>query len=149
MKAGRPVRHTDEMGDMIAARLGFGGLAFLDVRYAKSGRARPSIQRDAFTHPMAPENRAVSIRVEFYGFARARAGTASTIVDLDSDDACLGDVLSDLAARFQGLDAVLLDGGRLRKGFLANVGGERFVTDPETPLCRGDSLFILSADAGG
>ena len=33
---------------------------------------------------------------------------------------------------------------------IANLSnGERFVTDPATPLEKGDSLLILSADAGG
>lgn len=89
------------------------------------------------------------IQVEFYGVSRQRAGTASAIVELDSDSARLGDVISNLAARFPGLATICLENGRLRSDFLANVGGERFVSDPETPVRESDSLLILSADAGG
>lgn len=91
----------------------------------------------------------MSIQVEFFGISRQRAGAASTVVELDSDPARLGDVISTLGARFPGLASICLQSGRLRAGFLANVDGERFVRDPETPLHRGESLLILSADAGG
>jgi molybdopterin converting factor small subunit len=91
----------------------------------------------------------MSIQVEFYGISRQRAGTASAVVELDSEPARLGDVISTLAARFPGLAAICLESGRLRAGFLANVGGERFVSDPETLLRGDESLLILSADAGG
>jgi hypothetical protein len=29
------------------------------------------------------------------------------------------------------------------------VGAERFVTSPDTPLCEGDTVLLLSLDAGG
>jgi molybdopterin converting factor small subunit len=89
------------------------------------------------------------IRVEFYGVSRQQAGTSSATVELESDPARLGDVISDLAVRFPGLAAICLENGRLRADFLANLGGERFVSDPETPVRESDSLLILSADAGG
>jgi len=38
---------------------------------------------------------------------------------------------------------------RLHPAFVANLNGDRFVTDPETPLRTSDSVLILSADAGG
>jgi molybdopterin converting factor small subunit len=89
------------------------------------------------------------IQVEFYGISRRQAGTASAIVELDSDPARLGEVISNLGARFPGLAAICLKNGRLRADFLANLGGERFVSDPETPVRDSDALLILSADAGG
>jgi len=91
----------------------------------------------------------MSIRVEFYGVSRQRAGTAHAVVELDSDGASLGDVLLRLGARFPEFGANCLEGGRLARWFVANLDGERFVRDLETPLNDGQSLLILSADSGG
>jgi molybdopterin converting factor small subunit len=85
------------------------------------------------------------VAVELFGIARARAGVAATT----ADGATLGAVLADLAARYPGLAEACIDGGRLRPGFTANVGGDRFVTAPETNLADGDTVLLLSLDAGG
>lgn len=91
----------------------------------------------------------MTIQVEFYGISRQRAGTAHAAVELDSDDACLGEVLLKLGTRFPEFATTCLDGDRLRRWFLANVDGERFIRDPKTPVREGQSLLILSADSGG
>lgn len=83
--------------------------------------------------------------VELFGIPRARAGIAATEVVADR----LGDVFVDLGRRFPGLAAEVVDGRRLRPGFTANLGGQRFVTDPETPLHDGDTALLMSLDAGG
>ena len=85
------------------------------------------------------------ITVELFGIPRARAGVDRTI----STGNCLGDVLADLAGRFPGLAEACIEGKRLRPGFTANLGGQRFVTATETPLTAGDTVLILSLDAGG
>jgi molybdopterin converting factor small subunit len=85
------------------------------------------------------------VAVELFGIARARAGIAETT----ATGANLGDVLADLAARFPQLANTCIDGRALRSGFIANLGAERFVTSPETPLCDGDTVLLLSLDAGG
>lgn len=85
------------------------------------------------------------VTIELFGIARARAGTAATTAEGD----CLGDVLADLAARYPALAETCIDGRNFRSGFTANLGGRRFVTAPETPLCDGDSVLLLSLDAGG
>jgi len=85
------------------------------------------------------------IDVEFFGIPRARAGVEKTTSRGD----CLGDVLADLAARFPDLAETCIDQRRLRPGFTANLRGERFVTAPETPLNAGDTLLLLTLDAGG
>jgi sulfur-carrier protein len=85
------------------------------------------------------------IAVELYGIARARAGVERTTADGE----CLGDVLIDLAARYPLLAETCFDGRRLRANFTANVGGQRFVTAPETRLREGDTVLLLSLDAGG
>ena len=87
----------------------------------------------------------MSITVELFGIPRARAGVARTI----SVGNCLGDVLAELASRFPKLAEACIDGRRLRPGFTANLGGQRFVTATETPLVEGDTVLILSLDAGG
>lgn len=85
------------------------------------------------------------ISVEFFGIVRARAGMEATV----SEGETLGEVLTDLATRFPTLADTCIDKGTLKAGFMANLGGARFVTDPETRLNAEDTLLILSMDAGG
>jgi molybdopterin converting factor small subunit len=83
--------------------------------------------------------------VELFGIPRARAGIAQTTAVGE----CLGDVLVDLAARFPALAQTCFEGRSLRAEFIANLSGQRFVTAPETPLCDGETVLLLSLDAGG
>ena len=86
------------------------------------------------------------IPVEFYGIPRQRAGTARAV----TAGATLGAVLADLAERFPDFaDECLTSDGGLRAAYIVNIGGDRFVHDPSTPLVEGDTVLILSADAGG
>ena len=85
------------------------------------------------------------IEVEFFGIPRARAG----VDKVTASGECLGDVLVDLAARFPDLAEACIDDRHLSTGYTANLGGERFVTDPETTLSEGDTLLLLNLDAGG
>jgi molybdopterin converting factor small subunit len=87
----------------------------------------------------------MQVAVELFGIARARAGVAQTSAVGDN----LGDVLADLARRFPPLAESCIDGRTLRPGFIVHLGTERFVTAPDTPLCQGDSILLLSLDAGG
>jgi hypothetical protein len=43
----------------------------------------------------------------------------------------------------------LVVNGRLHESLAANLGGARFIHDPRTIIRDGQSLLILSADAGG
>ena len=63
----------------------------------------------------------MQVAVEFFGIARARAGTAQTT----AVGQCLGDVLVDLAKRFPALDGTCIVGRQLRPSFLANLDGKR------------------------
>ena len=83
--------------------------------------------------------------IELFGIARARAGVAQTT----ANGKCLGDVLADLSQRFPGLANHCINGRSLRPGFLANLGGKRFVTDQETPISDGDVILLMPVDAGG
>jgi molybdopterin converting factor small subunit len=84
------------------------------------------------------------MRVEFLGVPRERAGVAE--VELRAET--LGQLLGVLAVRFPPL-AELITADRLRPSFVANLNGDRFVSDPRTPLREQDCVLILSADAGG
>ena len=87
----------------------------------------------------------MQVEVELFGIPRARAGTERTSVTGD----CLGDVLADLAAKFPTLGEACIDGRSLRPSFMANLGGRRFVSAPDTPLAEGETVLLLSIDAGG
>ncbi len=87
----------------------------------------------------------MEVIVELFGIPRARAGVAKTVVN----GTTLGDVFVDLAQRFPALGEACLQGRFLKTGFIANLRGERFVSDPSTRLQDGDSILLLSVDAGG
>jgi len=87
----------------------------------------------------------MSVKIELFGIPRARAGVA----EATSNGDCLGEVLVELAVRYPELAATCIDGKNLRPGYAVNLRGERFVTDPETSLCNGDTLLLLGLDAGG
>ena len=91
----------------------------------------------------------MTLSVEFFGIARQRAGVARAEIVLPQKQATLRDVFTHLIAAFPSLSGECIAEGRLRSGFSANVGGERFVSDPATILTENDCLLILSADAGG
>ena len=87
----------------------------------------------------------MQISVELFGIPRARAGVAETVASGEN----LGDVLGDLAARYPHLAEACIDGRNLRPGYIVNLSADRFVTCPETPLSEGDTVLLLSLDAGG
>jgi molybdopterin converting factor small subunit len=82
--------------------------------------------------------------VEFLGVPRQRAGVAELVVDAST----LGQLLETLADRLPSLSE-LIDGDRLHASFAANLNGDEFISDPQTPLDANDCVLILSADAGG
>lgn len=84
------------------------------------------------------------MQVEFLGIPRQRTGIAK----LEIQAATLGQLLGTLAARIPSLSE-LIAADRLHSSLIANLNGERFVSDPATPLDENDCVLILSADAGG
>jgi molybdopterin converting factor small subunit len=84
------------------------------------------------------------MQVEFLGVSRERAGVDEIDVEADT----LGRLLGTLAARMPGL-AELIAVDRLHPSLAANLNGDRFISDPETPLANEDRVLILSADVGG
>lgn len=87
----------------------------------------------------------MTIRLEFYGIVRSRAGTAALNVSATT----LREALQQAVARCPALAEVCTLDGRLRQGFLVNLNGCRFVREEQTPLSEGDVVLLLSADAGG
>jgi molybdopterin converting factor small subunit len=82
--------------------------------------------------------------VELLGIPRERAGLSEIQIDAGT----LGQALTHLVARFPTLDALVTANG-LHPSVVANLNGDRFVSDPTTPLATTDRLLILSADVGG
>jgi molybdopterin converting factor small subunit len=84
------------------------------------------------------------MQVEFLGVSRERAGVAELAVEADT----LGRLLGTLAEQVPGL-AELIAADRLHPSLAANLNGDRFISDPATPLRDDDRVLILSADVGG
>ena len=84
------------------------------------------------------------MHVEFLGIPRQRAGVSEIEIQADT----LGQLLGILSARIP-LFNELISVDRLHSALVANLNGERFISDPQTPLRQNDSVLILSADAGG
>lgn len=84
------------------------------------------------------------MRVEFLGIPRERAGVAELELDADT----LGDLLTTLERRFPAFGDVI-SAGCLCSSFVANLNGDKFISDPRTRLSSRDCVLILSADAGG
>ena len=91
----------------------------------------------------------MAIRVEFFGIARQRAGIGELSLDLRQAATSLGQVLDQVASCLPELGRELVVDGRLHASLTANLDGARFVHDPATLIRDGQSLLILSADAGG
>jgi molybdopterin converting factor small subunit len=84
------------------------------------------------------------MHVEFFGVPREHAGMPA----LDVQAGTLGELLKTLAARNPSLGKLIAT-DRLHPSFVANLNGDRFVSDPATLLGENDCVLILSADAGG
>jgi molybdopterin converting factor small subunit len=84
------------------------------------------------------------MQVEFFGVTRERAG----IAEMDVQANTLGQLLGTLAARMPRLAELIAD-DRLHPSLAASLNGERFISDPQTPLAAADRVLILSSDAGG
>jgi molybdopterin converting factor small subunit len=61
----------------------------------------------------------------------------------------LGQALRELGRVCPALEDSVLRPGAIPEFYKLNLNGERFISDPETPLHDGDVLLLLSADAGG
>jgi molybdopterin converting factor small subunit len=84
------------------------------------------------------------MRVEFLGLPRERAGVPE--IELQADT--LEQLMGALTERFPAL-ADLIAADRFQPSILANLNGDRFISDPRLRLRDDDCVLILSADAGG
>lgn len=82
--------------------------------------------------------------VEFLGVPRQRAGISKLEVQAHT----LGELLGTLSSKLPAL-AEFIAADRLNSAAVANLNGDRFISDPRTPLTAQDCVLILSADAGG
>ena len=90
-----------------------------------------------------------SVRVEFFGIPRSRAQVPHVDLSVHGESVRLGDLFEQLANQFPQLAATCFDGTSLRSTFAANIDGQAFVSDPHHTLRVGQSLLLMSADAGG
>jgi hypothetical protein len=90
----------------------------------------------------------MTIRVEFYGIPRQRAGVAEAEVPVQGT-LRLRELLAQLAERYPKFAAECLADDGLRPGYVANINGQQFVRASEARLQDNICLLIMSADAGG
>ncbi|MAV37306.1 MAG: hypothetical protein CMJ59_17835 [Planctomycetaceae bacterium] len=89
------------------------------------------------------------VEVEFYGVPRQRAGVERVKLVFSTSTVVATDVVSALRRRFPDLQNDCLEGGWLHPSCAANVDGVAFISDPGTRLSCGQTLLLMSADAGG
>jgi molybdopterin converting factor small subunit len=111
------------------------------VRTGGAGASPTLFHAIICTSPISSQEAiATLMHVEFFGVPRARAGLSRLELQAET----LGQMLQALAVKVPSLGA-----GRLHPSFIASLNGDRFVSDPSTPLGEDDCVLILSADAGG
>lgn len=87
----------------------------------------------------------MSITVEFLGIPRVRAAVASTVVEATT----VAEALQAVGALYPQLARDCIDGDAPRTGYLVNINGLYFTTNPATKLNPNDAVLFLSADVGG
>jgi sulfur-carrier protein len=85
------------------------------------------------------------ITIEFFGIPRLRAGIGCVQLEASS----LASALSGLGRICPALDGPVIAEGRVHPAYRLCLNGDRFVSDPATPLAEGDVLLLLTADVGG
>jgi MoaD family protein len=70
---------------------------------------------------------------------------------VEGDGSTLGELIGDLESRHSGLQARLIDDGKLRRFVNVYLNDEdvRFLSGLDTPVKDGDTVTILPAVAGG
>lgn len=91
----------------------------------------------------------MQVRVEFYGLARQRAQCSQLTVELPGSETTVGHLLSEIARLLPEFGRECVTPNGLQPALAMNLDGQRFVSDPGTPIRDGQCLLILSADAGG
>jgi hypothetical protein len=89
------------------------------------------------------------ITVELFGVPRLRAGTGRITLPLEPPTTTLAAALDRLGLACPALEGTVIAGGLTLPGYRLSLNGDRFVSDPNTPLADGDVLLLLAADVGG
>jgi len=85
------------------------------------------------------------ITIELYGIPRLRAGSGRVTLEA----ATVGEALVGLGRIYPALARSVVMGEGVHPAYRLSLNGDRFVTDPQTPLADGDALLLLAADVGG
>jgi molybdopterin converting factor small subunit len=85
------------------------------------------------------------VTFELFGVPRLRAGRDVVAVEATS----LGEAFRELGAACPALDPSVVEGDRLKPYYLVAINGTVLTADPKAPLADGDTVVLLSADAGG
>ena len=92
----------------------------------------------------------MAIVVEFYGIPRARAGVSQAQIFDDLASVSFGQVIEEVARQYPSFGTgCTRDGRELLDGYIASIDGDRFVHGDDVTVSSGQSVLILSADAGG
>ena len=96
------------------------------------------------------QDRPILCTVELYGTARLLAKTAKVALVLPPQ-AVLSSVFMALAGELPVLvgSVIAPDRSKLTSGYACNINGLDFVRDPGFKINPGDSIIIISNDAGG
>ncbi|MFO0914295.1 MAG: MoaD/ThiS family protein [Pirellulales bacterium] len=89
------------------------------------------------------------VDIELYGVARQRAGTSHIQVPASGESLTLAQIITRLAESYPGLARECFPDGNLARDYAVCVNGERFVRAADTLIRAGESILIMSADAGG
>lgn len=143
---------TREVGPDEIRRFDPEGYSFLNMNSPEDYQAALALWRtlSPASALSASSEAVIACTIELFGVARLRAKTAQVSVTLPPG-ASLRTALSALAEAVPELLGSVLteDGDHLMHGFACNVNGQAFVKDMRTSLKDGDSVLILSSDAGG
>jgi len=102
------------------------------------------------TSPGLSQDGAIRCTVELYGMARLLAKTAKVALVLPPQ-AVLSSVFVALAEELPVLigPVIAAERNKLTSGYACNINGLDFVRDPGFRINPGDSIIIISNDAGG
>jgi molybdopterin-guanine dinucleotide biosynthesis protein A/molybdopterin converting factor small subunit len=133
------------------------GLSFLNMNTPEDYQAalqrwrqnRQRVQTETAS-PRSASNPCLTCTVELFSVARLLAKTRKVSVTMPAD-ATLAHVLAALAEKLPVLVGPVIspDKSSLTSGNACNINGKSFVRDPSVKVSAGDSIFIISADAGG
>jgi molybdopterin converting factor small subunit len=85
------------------------------------------------------------VRIELYGVPRLRAGVQT----VDVQASTIGDALLQLQRACPQLDPDVLTDGQLNAAYVVAIDGGTLTRDPHVSLNAGDTLVLLTSQAGG